>query len=94
VVICQELSKKYEGRPWILIKENDAWLRVMYMVLDSVEFASDGSRWARSAGFDEAWVVSCHPYPFHASGGQTKADIGKLQDIEDRPKRQFRASLS
>lgn len=52
LLIAQQESGKYAGRPWLRIKEDD-WLRIHYMLLDGVEGQS--SQWVRSAGFEEAW---------------------------------------
>ncbi|OHE96414.1 HypA protein [Colletotrichum orchidophilum] len=50
--ICHELLSKYDEKPWIRIK-GDEWLNLTYMLLDGTEH--DETRWARSAGFPDAW---------------------------------------
>jgi hypothetical protein len=57
LVVCQQISKKFEDRPWVKIKGEQTWLKLMYLVLDSVENKGDGNQWIRSAGFEEAWKV-------------------------------------
>ncbi|KAJ0161972.1 Oxidoreductase AflY [Colletotrichum tanaceti] len=51
--ICHELSSKYGDKPWIKIKGDYDWLKLVYMLLDGTEHS--GTRWVRSAGFEEAW---------------------------------------
>ncbi|KAF6808362.1 HypA protein [Colletotrichum sojae] len=50
--ICQELSDKYAGRPWVKIKDED-WLKLHYSVLDGTEHVEE--KWVRTTGLDEAW---------------------------------------
>ncbi|KAH7318698.1 HypA protein [Stachybotrys elegans] len=53
LLIAQQLSLRYIGRPWVQITDDDMWLKIHYILLDSVEGYED--RWVRSAGFEEAW---------------------------------------
>lgn len=56
-VICQEhVSKKYEDRPWMVIKGDDMWTKVHHLIADSVE--APGPTFVRTTGLDEAWDVS------------------------------------
>jgi hypothetical protein len=48
----EQALKGYEEEEWVRIKGN-MWAKIGNMIADSVE--SPGSRWVRSAGFDEAW---------------------------------------
>lgn len=54
--ICQEVTKKYQDRDWVLIKGNDTWDKINHLIIDSLQ--SPGVYWVRSAGLDEAWTVS------------------------------------
>lgn len=54
--ICQEVTKKYQHRDWVLIKGDDTWSKINHLILDSLQ--SPGEYWVRSAGLDEAWTVS------------------------------------
>jgi hypothetical protein len=54
--ICRDLMQKHGDKPWARIKTEEQWVRLSYLVLDSAERPA-GIRWARSAGFDEAWKV-------------------------------------
>ena len=47
---------KYGDKPWLRIKSEEQWVHLSYLVLDAAEKPA-GVRWARSAGFDEAWKV-------------------------------------
>jgi hypothetical protein len=60
IAVCSQVSKKFEDKPWAKIKGDDVWLKLMYLVLDSVEGKGSGQKekWVRSAGFDEAWKAS------------------------------------
>ncbi|PNY26018.1 Oxidoreductase AflY [Tolypocladium capitatum] len=53
LLLAQDVSRKWAGRPWIRIEADEAWLTVMYMLLRGVE--GDEYEWVRSAGFKEAW---------------------------------------
>ncbi|POR35944.1 Oxidoreductase AflY [Tolypocladium paradoxum] len=53
LLLAQDVSRKWAGRPWIRIEGDEAWLKVMYMLLRGVE--GDEYEWVRSAGFKEAW---------------------------------------
>lgn len=57
--ICQEVTRKYQDRDWVLIKGDDTWAKVNHLILDSLQ--SPGETWVRSAGLDEAWTVSLPP---------------------------------
>lgn len=54
--ICQEVSKKYEDREWMMIKGDDTWMKVHHLILDSLD--GPKPRWVFSQGLDEAWRVS------------------------------------
>lgn len=54
--ICQEVTKKYQDRDWVLVKGDDTWSKINHLILDSLQ--SPGEYWVRSAGLDEAWTVS------------------------------------
>lgn len=54
--IYEELSKKYDDKPWRKIRGDDVWLNLHYMVLDGARISgADEGRWVRGAGLDEAW---------------------------------------
>lgn len=53
MLLAQEISREYSGRPWICFGDDAAWLKAHYLLLDGVE-GSD-TEWVRSAGFDDAW---------------------------------------
>lgn len=53
VANAKKVSKAYEGEPWVKVK-GGMWEKLGNMVIDSVE--DTGATWARSVGFDEAWV--------------------------------------
>ncbi|KAF3770979.1 hypothetical protein M406DRAFT_344427 [Cryphonectria parasitica EP155] len=52
-VICQETTKKYEDREWMVIKGDDLWMKVHHLIADSVE--APGETWVRTTGLEEAW---------------------------------------
>ncbi|KAM4056057.1 oxidoreductase AflY [Hirsutella rhossiliensis] len=54
LLLAQRESQAWPGRPWIRIADDDAWRRVMHLLLASVE-GKPAQLWVRSAGFDEAW---------------------------------------
>lgn len=56
VGICEELSKKYQDKDWVLLKGDDTWAKIHHLVIDSLQ--GPGDYWVRSAGLDEAWTVS------------------------------------
>jgi len=74
VGVCEELTKKYQDRDWVLIKGDDVWAKIHHLVLDSLQ--SPGEYWVRSAGLDEAWTVSIMKLfsTHHLSLGGTIAD--------------------
>ncbi|KAK1766177.1 HypA protein [Phialemonium atrogriseum] len=51
--ICQELSTKYQGKDWTVIRGDDVWMKVHRLIVDSVE--APGPHWVRTTGLDEAW---------------------------------------
>jgi hypothetical protein len=53
--ICQEASKKFEDRDWLMIKGEDLWKKLNHLVVDSVE--GPEPTWVRGAGDAEAWKV-------------------------------------
>jgi hypothetical protein len=52
-LLAQQISREYAGRPWIRVVDDDMWLKMHYLLLDSVE--GQNALWVRSAGFEEAW---------------------------------------
>ncbi|KAM0255218.1 hypothetical protein ACHAQJ_005982 [Trichoderma viride] len=56
LLIAQELSQKYSGKPWIRIADEETWLKVHQILLQSTEGPQEPALWVRSAGFDEAWA--------------------------------------
>lgn len=54
--ICQDVSKQYEDREWMVIKGDDMWLRIHHLIFDSI--VSPGKKWVWGQGHDEAWKVS------------------------------------
>lgn len=56
--ICQEFTKKYEDRDWVLLKGDDIWMRIHHLIVDSVE--APGPTWVRTTGLDQSWEVSHH----------------------------------
>ncbi|PTB35431.1 uncharacterized protein TrAFT101_008980 [Trichoderma asperellum] len=56
LLIAQELSRKYAGRPWIRIADDETWLKVHQILLQGTEGPQEPALWVRSAGFEEAWV--------------------------------------
>ncbi len=57
--VCHALCRKYEDRDWLVIKAEDAWLKVLNMIVDSVQ--GPGKHWVRTAGQEETWEVSSAP---------------------------------
>lgn len=55
-VITQQISQQYNDRNWKIIKGDDMWMRIHHLIADSVE--APGPKFVRTAGLDEAWVVS------------------------------------
>lgn len=53
MLVAQEESRKWVGRPWIRFDDDETWLKAYYMLLRSVE--GQETLWVRSAGFKEAW---------------------------------------
>ncbi|GJN86044.1 hypothetical protein PLIIFM63780_009621 [Purpureocillium lilacinum] len=55
LLLAQQASRPYEGKgkAWMRIEGEEAWTKVMYMLLRSVE--GEEYEWVRSAGFKEAW---------------------------------------
>ncbi|KAH0522217.1 hypothetical protein TsFJ059_006102 [Trichoderma semiorbis] len=53
--IAQKLSQKFADRPWIRIKDDETWLKMHQVLLQSTEGPQEPSLWVRSAGFDDAW---------------------------------------
>lgn len=54
VLVAQDVMGKYADKDWLKIKGDDAWLKLMYTVLDATVDPA-GERWVRGTGFDEAW---------------------------------------
>lgn len=55
-VLCEEISKGYDDRNWMMIKGDDLWTRIHHLIVDSIE--APGTTWVRNTGLDEAWNVS------------------------------------
>lgn len=55
-VITQQISENYNDRDWKIIKGDDMWMRIHHLIADSVE--APGPKFVRTAGLDEAWIVS------------------------------------
>ncbi|KHN94618.1 uncharacterized protein MAM_07524 [Metarhizium album ARSEF 1941] len=53
LLLAQRVSRKWAGKAWIRIAQDQDWLKAHYMLLKSVE--GQEPPWVRSAGFDEAW---------------------------------------
>ncbi|KAL7797506.1 hypothetical protein V8C37DRAFT_369699 [Trichoderma ceciliae] len=53
--IAQELSRKFAGKPWIRIADDETWLKIHHVLLESTEGPQEPALWVRSAGFDDAW---------------------------------------
>jgi hypothetical protein len=53
LLLAQELSRKWIGRPWIRIDNDEDWLKAHYMLLRSVE--GQETLWVRGSGFHQAW---------------------------------------
>ncbi|PNP55101.1 hypothetical protein THARTR1_04790 [Trichoderma harzianum] len=53
--IAQKLSQKFAGRPWIRIADDETWLKMHQVLLQSTEGPQEPAMWVRSAGFDDAW---------------------------------------
>lgn len=53
--IARELSGRFKDRPWIRFADEETWLNVHRLLLESREGRFGASMWVRSAGFDEAW---------------------------------------
>ncbi|UKZ70101.1 uncharacterized protein TrAtP1_011101 [Trichoderma atroviride] len=55
LLLAQELSQKYAGRPWIRIADDETWFKVHQILLQGTEGPQEPALWVRSAGFEEAW---------------------------------------
>ncbi|UKZ83563.1 hypothetical protein TrVFT333_011372 [Trichoderma virens FT-333] len=53
--IARELSRKFADRPWIRIADDETWLKMHQVLLQSTEGPQEPAMWVRSAGFDDAW---------------------------------------
>lgn len=54
LLIAQQASLPYAGRPWLRIRSDKEWLAAHYLLVDSV--GAPGATWVRSAGFPQAWA--------------------------------------
>lgn len=52
LLIAEKVTKEWQGRSWLRIKNAESWLNAHYVLLDGM--AKDGL-WVRGAGFPEAW---------------------------------------
>ncbi|KJZ80508.1 hypothetical protein HIM_00358 [Hirsutella minnesotensis 3608] len=59
LLLAQEESRRFAGRPWIRIADDEAWLKIMATLLRSMksQAAKPGiaALWVRLTGFPEAW---------------------------------------
>lgn len=53
LLLAQDVSRKWKGREWIRLGEEEDWIKAHYMLLKGVE--GEETLWVRSAGFKEAW---------------------------------------
>ncbi|KAH6892174.1 hypothetical protein B0T10DRAFT_483226 [Thelonectria olida] len=53
MMLAQRVSQPYKDRPWILVKDDDAWLSMLYLLVDANECWD--VKWVRGAGFEQAW---------------------------------------
>ncbi|KEZ39645.1 hypothetical protein SAPIO_CDS9579 [Scedosporium apiospermum] len=53
-VLCHNILQKYQDKPWVRIRGQDTWLKLMHLLVD-VTVDPKGVRWVRDAGFDSAW---------------------------------------
>ncbi|KJK78270.1 hypothetical protein H634G_06443 [Metarhizium anisopliae BRIP 53293] len=51
--ICHELMKKYEIKPWAVLKGDEIWKKIQHMVVDAVE--GPGVLYVRCAGLQGVW---------------------------------------
>ncbi|KAM0283145.1 hypothetical protein ACHAQH_002626 [Verticillium albo-atrum] len=51
--LCHDLMKKYEDKPWAILKGDDIWRKIQAMTVDAVE--GPGVLYVRSGGFEEVW---------------------------------------
>ncbi|KAL8383082.1 hypothetical protein RB595_006709 [Gaeumannomyces hyphopodioides] len=51
--ICMQASAPYEDRDWMRLRGRENWMKVLNMVVDSVE--APGQHWVRTTGLEEAW---------------------------------------
>jgi hypothetical protein len=55
LLLAEEVSKHWEGKNWLRIKDPKAWLMAHYVLLDAANTEGSTGRWVRGAGFEEAW---------------------------------------
>ncbi len=55
-LVCQQNSRQYEDRKWMMIRGDEQWMQVHHLIVDSIE--APGT-WVRSTGLEGAWKVSC-----------------------------------
>ncbi|KAI2633978.1 HypA protein [Xylaria nigripes] len=53
--ICEEASKPYEDKDWMMIKGDEVWTKLGQILLEAAE--GEGPTWVRGAGLAEAWEV-------------------------------------
>ncbi|KOS18894.1 Oxidoreductase AflY [Escovopsis weberi] len=53
LLVAQEFSKKYAGKEWIRLADDEAWLKAHGVLLRGTE--SGSPRWVFGVGFDDAW---------------------------------------
>ncbi|KAG5977437.1 hypothetical protein E4U55_006750 [Claviceps digitariae] len=51
--LVQEVSRKWKGRPWIRLDQDEDWLQAHYILLNGVH--GQKRRWIMGAGFPNAW---------------------------------------
>ncbi|KAG6017215.1 hypothetical protein E4U54_008006 [Claviceps lovelessii] len=53
--LAQEACRRWKGRSWIRLDQDEDWLQVHYMLLKGVQDQDQETRWIRGAGFPNAW---------------------------------------
>lgn len=55
MLVARDAVEKYGLADWVSIRGHDAWVRLMYTVLDATVDPA-GVRWVRGTGNEEAWA--------------------------------------
>lgn len=53
LLLAQEVTQLWKGRPWIRLQQDEDWLKAHYMLLEGVQ--DRDLMWIRGAGFQQAW---------------------------------------